>query len=289
MPITENSLHIPKIFQDALFEEMKSRIKEDDTSVPYKKNGYWYITRYETGKEYPVYSRKKANLQAEEEIMFNCNEMAEGHEYFNLGGISVSPDNRMAAFGVDTVGRRKYTIRIKDLEKGDILSDEIVNTTGGAVWASDNKTLFYTKKDAETLRSDKIYKHKIGTPASSDELVYHEEDETFNTFVYKTKSKKFIVIGAYSTLTTEYQIIRADDPDGTFRMFSPRVRGLEYNISHYGDHFYVLTNKDEAQNFKLMKTTEKKTASDHWEEFIGHRKKVLLEDIEIFQGLLCAF
>jgi len=272
-----------KDFQNTLFEEMKSRIKQDDASVPYKKNGFWYITRYETGKEYPVYGRKRANLEADEEIMFNCNEMAKGHEYFNLGGLSVSPDNKMAAFGVDTVSRRKYTIRIKNLETGEILDDVIENTTGGAVWANDNKTIFYSKKDPETLRSDKIYKHRIGTSAISDTLVYQEEDETFSTFVYKTKSKKFIVLGSYSTLTTEYQILSADEPDGTFSMFSLRTRGLEYSISHYGGHFYVLTNKDDAQNFKLMKTSENKTSSANWEEFIGHRKDVLLEDIDIFK------
>ncbi|MCW5516630.1 S9 family peptidase [Muriicola sp. Z0-33] len=272
-----------KEFEQSLFEEMKSRIKEDDTSVPYKKNGYWYVTRYENGKEYPIYGRKKTNLEADEEIMFNCNEMASGHEYFNLGGLSVSPDNKLAAFGVDTVSRRQYTIRIKDLESEKILDDIIENTTGGAVWANDGKTLFYSKKDPETLRSNKIYKHKVGTPSSLDEVVFHEEDETFSTFVYKTKSKKYIVIGSYSTLTTEYQIIPADDPDSALRMFSPRTRGLEYNISHYGNHFYILTNKDNARNFKLMKTSEDSTLADNWEEFIGHRKDVLLEDIDIFK------
>ncbi len=272
-----------KDFQKELFGEMKSRIKEDEASVPYKKNGYWYITRYETGKEYPIYSRKKGSLEAEEEIMFNCNELAEGHEFFNLGGISVSPDNKLAAFGIDTVSRRKYTIYIKNLETGQILTDKVDNTTGGSVWANDDKTLFYTKKDPETLRSDKIYKHKLGSPGSSDELVFHEEDETFSTFVYKTKSEKYIVIGSYSTLTSEYRFLHANKPDGSFKIFSPRTRGLEYSISHYGDRFYVLTNKDEAKNFKLMQTEEGRTSSENWKEFIPHREGVLLEDIDIFK------
>ena len=272
-----------KGFQKDLFEEMKGRIKEDDSSVPYKKNGFWYLTRYETGREYPIYARKKGSLEAGEEIMFNCNELAEGHEFFNLGGISVSTDNKLAAFGIDTVSRRKYTIQIKDLETGEVLPDKIENTTGGSVWANDNKTLFYSKKDTLTLRADKIYKHRLGTPAASDELVYHEEDETFSTFVYKTKSKKYLIIGSYSTLTTEYRILDAGDPDGTFTVFSPRTRGLEYNISHYGGHFYILTNKDGAKNFKLMKTKEGQTSSEHWQEFIGHRENVLLEDIDIFK------
>ncbi len=272
-----------KSFQDSLFREMKSRIKEDDESVPYKQEGYWYITRYETGKEYPIYSRKKETLEATEEIMFNGNEMAEGHEYFSIGGIAVSPDNELAAFGVDTISRRQYHIQIKNLRTGELYEDKIENTTGGSVWADDNRTLFYTKKDPVTLRSDKIYKHKLGTPSEDDELVFHEKDDTFGTFVYKSKSKKYIIIGSYSTLTSEYQTLRADDPDGEPKMFSPRTRGLEYGVSHYGDHFYILTNKDGATNFKLMKVGEGDTASAQWEEFIPHRKDVLLEDIDIFK------
>ena len=272
-----------KEFQEALYEEMKGRIKEDDSSVPYKLNGYWYLTRYETGKEYPIYSRKEGSLDADEEILFNCNEMAEGHEFFNLRGISVSPDNKLAAFGLDTVSRRQYHIQIKNLETGEIYPDKIDNTTGSAVWADDNQTLFYTKKDPVTLRSDKIYKHKLGTPAEDDELVFYETDETFSTFVYKTKSRKYLVIGSVSTLTSEYQTLPADEPDGKFKVFSPRDRGLEYSISHYQDDFYVLTNKDEATNFKLMRAAVGKTDQSQWQEFIPHRDEVLLEDIEIFK------
>ncbi|PKB00323.1 oligopeptidase B [Flavobacteriaceae bacterium MAR_2009_75] len=272
-----------KEFQKKLFDEMKGRIKEDDESVPYKQNGYWYITRYELGKEYPIYSRKKETLDAKEEIMFNGNEMARDHEYFSIGGIAISPDNKLAAFGVDTVSRRQYTIQIKNLETGEILTDKIENTTGGSVWANDNKTLFYTQKDPITLRSDKIYKHKLGVQASNDELVFHEQDETFGTYVYKSKSKKYIIVGSYSTLTSEYQTLLSDFPDGDLKMFSSRKRGLEYGISHYGDHWYVLTNKDSATNFKLMKVNEDHTSSENWKEFIPHRDDVLLEDIDIFK------
>ncbi len=271
-------------FQTELFQEMKSRIKEDDSSVPYKLNGYFYITRYEKGSEYPIYSRKKGSLDAEEEILFNCNELAQGHDFFNLRGISVSPNNKLAAFAVDTVSRRQYTIQIKNLETGELYPDRIENTTGGAVWAADSETLFYTKKDSVTLRSDKIYKHRLNTPSGEDELVHHEEDETFYTFVYKTKSRDFIVIGSTSTMTSEYQILPADQPDGTFKMFSERERGLEYEISHFGDYFYILTNKDGATNFKLMKTPISKTSSTNWQEFIPHQDEVLLEDIEIFKN-----
>ncbi|MBQ4915524.1 S9 family peptidase [Maribacter sp. MMG018] len=272
-----------KAFQDVLFKEMKGRIKEDDSSVPYKLNGYWYKTRYETGKEYPIYTRFKGSLDAEEETIFDCNEMAKGHDYFSLGGISVSPDNKLAVFGVDTVSRRQYVLRVKNLETGEIYDDKIENTTGGGVWTNDNKTFYYTKKDPVTLRSDKIYKHVLGTSVDDDELVFHEEDETFSTFVYKTKSKKYIVIGSHSTLTSEFQIMSLDNPEAGFKVFSPRKRGLEYSIAHYDDSFYILTNKDGATNFKLMKVGEENTDAEHWQEFIGHREDVLLNDIEIFK------
>jgi oligopeptidase B len=273
-----------KSFQQELFEEMKGRIKEDDSSLPYKLNGYWYITRYEIGKEYPIYSRKKGNLESAEEIIFNCNELAQGHEYFDIRGVTVSPDNKLAAFGTDTISRRQYHIQIKNLETGEIYPDKIDNTTGSAVWANDNKTLFYTKKDPVTLRSDKIYKHILGHPSEEDELIFHEQDDTFNTFVYKSKSKKYIIIGSYSTLTTEFQILNADNPNGDFKLFSERERGLEYSIYHFENNFYILTNKDKATNFKLMKVDENNTSSENWVEFITHRPNILLEDIEIFKN-----
>ena len=212
--------------------------------------------------------------------------MAKGHSYFNLSGMSVSSDNKLVAFGLDLVSRRQYTIQIKNLETGEILADKIENTTGGSSWSTDNKTLFYTGKDAQTLRSDKIFKHKLGTKSSDDVLVFHEKDDTYNTFVYKEKSKKYIIIGSGSTLTTEYQILEADNPDGTFRVFQPRTRGLEYSISFYKDKFYILTNADKATNFKLMTTPENATLKENWTDLIPHRKDVLLEGIEIFKNYL---
>lgn len=275
-----------KDFQKSLFEEMKGRIKEDDQSVPYLYNGYYYITRYEKGQDYPIYSRKKESLDAKEEILFDCNELAKGHTFFQLGGLSVSPDNRFASFGVDNVGRRIYTIQIKDLETNEIFPDVIENATGGSVWANDNHTLFYTRQDKVTLRANQIFKHKLGTTADKDVLVYEEKDDTFNVSVGKEKSKKYIVIGAESTLTTEYRILNSDTPDAEFKVFQPRVRGLEYSISHFGDSFYILTNKDKATNFKLMKTPENVTEKKHWIEVIAHREDVLIEDIEIFSNYL---
>ena len=279
---TEMTKHT-KEFQQELYEEMKGRIKEDDSSVPYKLNGYWYITRYETGKEYPIYLRKKGSPDADEEVLFDCNGLSEGHEFFNLRGISVSPDNKIAAFAVDTVSRRQYHIQFKNLESGEIYQDKIENTTGGSVWADDNQTIFYTKKDPITLRSDKIYRHRLGTSTSDDELVFHEEDETYSTFVYKSKSRKYIIIGSISTLTSEYRILPANQPNEDFKIFSPRTRGLEYSISHFGGNFYILTNKDGATNFKLMKSSETDTNHENWTEFIAHREDVLLEDIDIFK------
>ncbi|MEN8857429.1 MAG: S9 family peptidase [Flavobacteriaceae bacterium] len=273
-------------FQEFLFEEMKGRIKEDDESVPYFRNGYFYISRFEKGSQYPIYARKKATLEAEEEIMFNVNNEAKGHEFFQLGGLNVSPDNALVAFSTDKVSRRQYTLQVKNLETGEILSDIIHNTTGGSVWANDNKTLFYTKKDPITLRSSTIFRHILGTDTSEDVAVYEEKDETFGTYVYKTKSHRFIVIGCYSTLSSEFRIISADDPYGDWKLIQERVDNLEYSLSHYGDHFYIQTNKDGATNFKLMKTPIDKTEKENWVDVIPHREDTLLEDVSIFKKYL---
>ena len=271
--------------QDELYEEMVGRIKQTDESVPYKKNGYWYYTRFVEGKEYPIYCRKKGTMDAEEEVMINVNEMAEGHAFYMLVGLSVSKDNRYLTFGVDTVSRRKYTLHVKDLVTGEILPDEIPVTTGGSTWANDNKTIFYTRKDEQTLRSNAIYRHTLGTPASEDELVYTEDDETFNTFVFKTKSTDYIMIGSVSTMSTEYRFIDASRPGDEFTVIQPRERGLEYSVAHFGDHFYIVTNLD-AKNFRLMKTPVSATEKGNWEEVIGHRDDVYLEGIELFTNFM---
>ncbi len=273
-------------FQESLFHEMKGRIKEDDTSVPYKLNGYWYITRYEKGRDYPIYLRKKKTLEADEELLFDCNEMAEGHSYFKLGSISISPDNTLASFTIDTISRRQYTLYIKNLVTGEVYPDKILNTTGSATWASDNKTLFYALKDEVTLRSHKVLKHKLGSNSEDDLVVFNETDETFNTFVYKTKSKKYIVIASSSTLTTEYQFINAETPDKAFKIFQQRERELDYTIAHYNNSFYIITNKDGATNFKLQKTSELTTEKEYWQDVIPYREDVLIEDIEIFKDYL---
>ncbi len=272
--------------ENTLFEELKSRIKEDDESVPYYENGYYYQTKYFKGKEYPVFYRRKGQLEAKEEVIFDENEMAEGHAFYQLKGIEISPDNKLAVFGEDTKGRRQYVLKIKDLSTGKILEDKIENTTGSAVWANDNKTLFYTRKDPETLRAFQIYKHRLGEDASKDELVYEEKDDTFDAFVTKSKSHKYLYIGSFSTLTSEYRYLPADQPDGEFKIFAPRKRGVEYNLFHRGNEFYILTNKDNATNFKLMKTTAGKTSMDNWREVIAHRPNVLIDDVEVFDDYM---
>jgi len=275
-----------KKLQEELFDEMKSRIQEDDESVPYFKNGYYYITRYEKGKDYPIYARKKGSLDAKEEILFDCNVMAEGQKYFNLGSVSISEDNKLALFSTDLIGRRQYTLQIKNLETGEILGDKIENTTGGATWANDNRTFFYTKNDPVTLRSDKIYRHALGAKAASDALVYHEKDETFNTYIYKEKSNKYLIIGSGSTVSNEYRFLDANTPSGEFKLFQKRERDLEHSISYYNGDFYIVTNKDGATNFKVMKCSEKATSKENWVDLIAHRKDFFVEDIDIFKNHL---
>lgn len=271
-------------FKEDLFQEIKGRIKEQDESVPYKDNGYFYISKYERGKEYPIHTRKKESLEAAEELLLDVNELAKEKSYYSAAGLSVSPNNKILAFGEDVVSRRIYTIRFKNLETGEWIEDKIPNTTGKAVWANDNKTVFYSVKD-ETLRSYKIFKHKLGQPVEKDVEVFHEKDETFNTYVYKTKSEKYIVIASFQTVSSEYQVLNADTPDGDFRILQPRERKLEYDIAHYQDKFYVRTNLD-ARNFRLMVTPEDQGQKESWTEVIPHREDVLLEDMDIFKDYL---
>jgi len=272
-------------FQTKIYDEIVGRIKKDDESVPVLDKGYWYYSRYEEGKEYPYSCRKKGSMDAEEEVMLDQPAMAEGHTYFAVGGRSVSPDNNLLVYGVDTVSRRQYTLYVKDLRTGEIFEDRIPETTGGATWANDNKTLFYTKKDPVTLRSFQIYKHVLGTDVSEDVLVFEEKDETFSCGVGKTKSEAFLVIGTSTTVSTEWHYLDASTPDGEWKVIQPRERDLEYSVSHYGDHFYIVTNRD-AKNFKLVKTPVNATTYGNWEDVLPHRDDVLLEGIEIFNDWL---
>jgi len=283
---TDESLKSTEALQKTLFEEIKGRIKQTDESVPYKKNGYYFITRYEEGKEYPIYSRKKETLEAPEEIMLDVNIMAEGHDFYAVGGRSISSDNNLLIYGEDTVSRRIYTLKVKNLETGELLPDIIENTTGSGVWANDNKTFFYTRKD-DALRPYQIWKHILGTDVANDEMIFEEKDDTYRTYIYKTKSKKFLIIGSSQTLATEYQILEADNPNGKFRLFEPRdyKNKVEYHIGHFGNKFYILTNW-KAPNFRLMETFDTHTNRDSWKEVIAHRSDVLLTDMTIFKDYL---
>lgn len=275
-----------KDFQDKLFHEIKNKIKQEDQSVPYFLNGYWYVTKYKENLDYPIYFRYKDSLKSKEEILFDCNKLAQSHDYFNLSNFKVSPNNKIVAFSVDTVSRRLYTIKFKNLDNGEILKDEIINTSGTFAWASDNSTLFYTNRDTQTLRNDKIFKHKIGDALVNDKLVFHETDETFYTNVSKSKSNKFIIISSSSTLTSEFQFLSSNKPDDQFTLFNKRERGVEYSISHFEDHFYIITNKNDAFNYKLLRTELKNTSSENWIEVIEHRENVLIEGIDIFKDFL---
>ena len=282
---TEAVMKHTEALQGKLFEEIKSKIKQEDESVPYKRNGYYYYTRTVPETEYYVVCRKKENLSAPEEVMLDVNLMADGFDYYALGGTSVSPDNSILAFGIDTVSRRNYTIRFKNLETGELLDDVIPFTNGRATWANDNKTVYYERRNDETLRSERVMKHVLGTPAENDVEVFYEDDETFNAFVFKTKSEKYLMIGSESTLTSEYRFLDADNPDGTFKIIQPRTRGLEYSADHFGDYFYIRTNLD-AQNFKLVKTPVNATDKENWQEVIPHRADTYFSGFELFNNFL---
>ncbi len=282
---TEALMKDTKEFEDQLYKEIVGRIKQDDQSVPYLDNGYYYYTRFEEGGEYPLICRKKGSLEADEEILLNVPEMAKGHAYYQIGGYAVSPDNKLLAYGVDTVSRRKYTLYVKNLESGEIYKDAIPTTDGSTSWANDNKTFFYTQKDDETLRNHKVFRHLLGNPVEADVLVHHEDDETFSTGVYKTKSDKYIMIASGSTLSDEYRFLDADNPEGEFQMFQERERELEYSVGHFGDKFYIRTNMD-AKNFRLMATPVTATSKENWKEIIPHREDVLLTDLELFNDYL---
>ena len=282
---TKEVMNGTEAFQESLFNEIVGRIKQDDQSVPLLDNGYFYYSRYEEGKEYAIYCRKQGSLDAKEQVMLNVNEMAEGFNYYAVSGRSVSTNNNLLAFSVDTVSRREYTLQFKDLTTGEILADRIPGTTGGATWANDNKTVYYSKKDPTTLRSSRIFKHVLGTDASQDVLVFEEADETFSCGIGKSKSEQYLMIASYSTVSNEWRYLDANTPNGEWKIIQPRERNLEYSCSHYGEHFYITTNRD-AKNFKLVRTPIHATTYENWEDVLPHRDETLLEGVDIFKDYL---
>ena len=282
----ESLLKPTKKFQETLFNEMKSRIKKDDSSVPYFLNDYWYITKYEKGKEYPIYTRRYMDIDSEEEILLDVNKLAKKYSYYQVSGISVSPDNKKLAFGVDTLSRRIYTIKVKDLATGEMYPDQINGVNSYTTWAADSKTMFYTGKDSQTLRSDKIFRHELGSEQDKDVLVYEETDETFSTFVYPSKSRDYIMIGSSSTMSNEYRFLSANTPIDSFSLIQKRERGLEYSPSHVGDKFFILTNQDKSTNFKLVKTPISSPNKSNWIDIIPNRENVLIEDVDFFNDFM---
>lgn len=272
-------------FQKILFEEMKGRIKEDDQSVPYFKSGYYWYVRYEKGGEYPIYCRKKGSQEAQEEIILNVNELAQGKTYYQVGGTATSPDQKILAFAVDEIGRRIYTIHFKNLETGEIFTESIPEITGNLVWAADNLTLFYSKQDPETLRSHRIFKHKLGSDFYEDKLIYEESNEEFSCMVHKSKTEEYIFIHSESTISSEMRFLRSDQPDDEFQILQERIPHLEYAADHYGDFFWIKTNEN-AQNFKLVKAPISNPEKSNWIDVIAHRTEVLLEDFDLFSRYL---
>ncbi|MGZ5245611.1 MAG: S9 family peptidase [Flavitalea sp.] len=275
-----------KDLQSKLFAEMKGRIKEKDESVPYKKNGYWYVSRFDEGAQYPVYVRKKESLTAPDEVLIDQNIMAKGFPYFSVGNMAISDDNKIMAYTVDTVSRRLYGIRFKDLTTGTVYPETISNAEGRFItWAADNKTFFYVKKDVKTLLGYQVYRHLLGTDPSQDVLVYEEKDNTFSVQVKRSRSDKYIfIVSELNQVSTEYKYLDASNPTAAFKMFLPRERQV-YEVDHAGDKFYIMTDKD-APNFRIMTTDENNTAFTNWKEMIPQRDNVLIADFTLFKDFV---
>ena len=278
---TEAAMAHTAEFQDRLYEEIVGRIQQDDDSVPFKKDGYFYYTRYREGDEYPLYCRKKGSLDAPEEVMIDANKEAEGHEFFTMWGVEVSPDAKTMAYAIDTVGRRFNTLRFRNLETGEDLPDGIENVTNNGEWANDSKTYLYTKQDPETLRWHRVYRHLLGTDPADDELVYEETDEEFSVYVFKSRSEKYLMFASTQTLSSEFMYLDADNPAGEVRVVQPRDADHEYFADHFGDHFYIRTNWD-AENFRLVKTPDSATGRENWTDVIPHRDDVFFKGAEAF-------
>lgn len=272
-------------FREALYKEMRARIKEKDESVPVYKNGYYYYSRTEDGKQYFKYARKKGSLNAPEELLLDVDQMAEGKPYYSATGFSISPDNSKMIFGVDDISRRQYKLFLKDLKTGKITDLKISNTTGSATWANDNKTIFYTSKNPETLLTEKIMRHTIGTDPTSDAVVFHEKDNSNYIGQYKSKNGKFILISSSATTSSEVRFISADEPMSEFKVFQPRMKNVLYEVTPLEDRFLITTNKD-ALNFKVMEAPLNKTGVENWKDFVPHRNDVLMEGIDEFKNFL---
>ena len=274
--------------QDKLYDEIVARIKQDDSSVPYRERGYWYYTRFETGQDYPIHARRKTSMEAAEEVMLDVNALAMGKDYYAVGGRSISQDNRLLAYADDSNGRRQYTLRVKDLSTGQALPDTITGTSGNVVWADDNRTFFYVENDPETLLSTKVKKHVLGTDAKDDVLVYEETDDTFYMGIGRSRDDKYIIIGLDSTVSNEFRYAPAADAHA-FKVLAPRTRGVEYDADHFDGRWVIRTNAPNhdgtpATNFKLVTAADGSTSSADWKDWIAHDPKVFIEGVEMFDG-----
>ena len=287
-----------KLVQDTLYDEIVARIKQDDASVPYRDRGWWYYSRFEAGKDYPIHARRKdaagvdaksilkANEAADfagEDVLLDVNVMAAGKDYYAVGGRNISQDNHLLAYSDDTNGRRQYTLRVKDLRTGETLPDAIPGTAGYVVWADDNKTFFYVENDPETLLSTKVKKHVLGTDAKDDVLVYEEQDDTFYMGIGRTRDDKFILIGLDSTVSNEIRYAPAANP-GEFKVLAPRARDVEYDADHHGGRWVIRTNDGGARNFKIVTAADGSSSRKEWKDWIAHDPQVFIEGVELFDG-----
>lgn len=281
---TEAVMSHTEALQESLYEEIVGRIKETDFSVPYRKGDYLYYWRSEEGKQYEIFCRKAGSLEADEQILLDENELAEGHDYFEVGTVRVSPDHSMIAYVVDTTGAEQFTLYVMDIATGDLLSDVIDDVDYDIEWANDNRTLFYTTTD-EAERADKLWRHVLGTPRVDDVLIYHEPDELFWVSVYRTRSDRFLIMDVGKRTSTESWVLDADDPQGEFRLIEPRTPDLEYYVSHHGDDFYIRTNAD-GKNFDVVKAPVATPSREHWSTVIPHRSDVRVESVECFKDFI---
>lgn len=275
-----------KPLQDTLYAEIIGRIKQDDSSVPYRKSGFWYYTRYETGLEYPIHARRCGTLDAPEQILLDVNEMAKGREFFEVAELSISPDGRLLAWAEDAVGRRQFVLRIKDLQTGVTLPDRIENTEGDVEWAADNRTFLYVEKDPVTLLGYKVRKHVLGTDPQHDPLIWEQTDESFYTGVGKTKDERFLLIGTQSTVSSEYWYADAADPNLEFRLFAPRERDHEYQIEHFDGRWIVRTNW-QAKNFRIVEVSPGEEAQrDRWRDLVPHDPQGFVHGFDLFRRFM---
>jgi oligopeptidase B len=281
---TEEVLAPHAVLKESLYQELKARVKEDDLSVPVKKDGYYYYSRVAAGKQYAIHCRKVGNLDSSEEIILDENQLAEGQPYFQLGTFSISPNHQLLAYAEDTDGSETYTLRIKNLETGELLPESIANTYYSLEWVNDNRTFYYTVLD-ENLRPYRLYRHTIGQPIARDELIYEEQDSQFFVGCDKSRDDRYIFLTTNGKITSEQYFVSADDPQGTFEIVTPRQKGHEYSATHHQGYFYILTN-DRAQNFRIMRTLVSQPQQQYWQEYLPHDPERLLEGIDEFKDYL---